>query len=167
MKRTFLIAVVFCYGSIAIAQEYTPTVGAVLRSLNGVDMVTGKVIDVEFRESKEFTLFHFWSTQADSSTKEFTALVGFVKRYDHKLTVYGFPFERKEQVPIAKTLIKAKGINWAQLLQYRRTDGQGSNVIDVLRITEFPTYILLDREGVILVRSAALEDVEVVIKRME
>lgn len=164
MKHLFLIAVVFSFLRSADAQEYTPTVGAVLRSLNGVDMMTGKVIDVEFRESKEYTLFHFWSTQADSSVKDFAALTGFVKRYEHKLTVYGFPFDSKEQVPKAKALIKAKGINWAQLLQYRRADGQGANVIDVLRITEYPTYILLDREGVILVRSGALGDVEVVIK---
>jgi hypothetical protein len=167
MKHLFLIAIVCSFFGDADAQEYTPTVGAVLRSLTGVDMMTGKVIDVEFRESKEFTLFHFWSTHADSSVKDFTALTGFVKRYEHKLTVYGFPFEQKEQVPRAKAIIKSKNINWAQLLQYRRADGQGANVIDVLRISEFPTYILLDREGVILVRSAALGDVEVVIKRME
>jgi hypothetical protein len=167
MKRLLFISFLFCFSATAVAQEYTPTVGAVLRSLTGMDMMSGKVIDVEFRESKQYTLFHFWSTEADSSVTDFPALTAFVKRYDHKLTVFGFPYEQKQQVIKSKSIVRMKGMQWPQLLQYRRADGQGANVIDVLRITEFPTYILLDREGVILVRSGSLGDVEVVIKQMQ
>jgi hypothetical protein len=36
-----------------------------------------------------------------------------------------------------------------------------------LKITEFPTYMLLDKDGLILVRSGSLEDVQVVLKRLD
>jgi len=37
-------------------------------------------------------------------------------------------------------------------------------VIDVMKVDEFPTYMLLNKEGTILVRSSSLMDVEAVLK---
>lgn len=144
-----------------------PTAGSALRSLSGVDMMTNKVIDVVFRESKDYTLFHFWRSQSDSCIREFPKLVALVKKYDNKLTVYGFPYEYKQQIPVAKEMTSTYKLKWAHLLQYRQTNPEGANVIDVLQITDFPTYMLLDKEGMILVRSGSLDDVEVVLKRLE
>ncbi len=149
-----------------VAQE-GPTAGSALRSLSGVDMITGKVIDVEFKQSKDYTLFHFWSSQSDSSINDFAALLSMVKQYDRKLTVYGFPYETKQQIPAARQMTVKYKLNWSHLLQYKQADRQGAAVIDVLQINMFPTYMLLDKEGMILVRSNVLGDVEVVLKRLE
>jgi thiol-disulfide isomerase/thioredoxin len=165
MKKLFLILLLF-YASQLIAQN-GPTAGAALRSLQGVDMMTNKIINVVFRESKDYTLFHFWKSQSDSCIKEFPQLVGLVKKYDSKLTVYGFPYEYRQQIPTAKTMTETFRLKWTHLLQYRQTNPEGSNVIDVLNITDFPTYMLLDKEGMILVRSGSLDDIEVVLKRLE
>lgn len=149
-----------------VAQD-GPTAGSVLRSLSGVDMITGKVIDVEFKQSKDYTLFHFWSSQSDSSINDFAALLSLVKQYDLKLTVYGFPYETKQQIPAARQMAVKYKLNWSHLLQYKQADRQGAAVIDVLQINMFPTYMLLDKEGMILVRSNFLQDVEVVLQRLE
>lgn len=144
-----------------------PTAGSALRSLSGVDMITGKVINVVFRESKDYILFHFWKSESDSCIKQFPVLTELVKQYEAKLTVYGFPYEYKQQISAAKAMTVKYKLSWAHLLQYRQANPEGANVIDVLRITDFPTYMLLDKEGMILVRSNVLGDVEVVLKRLE
>lgn len=142
-----------------------PTVGAKLRTLSGRDMMTGKVIDIEFANSPAYTLFHFWKTDSDSSLKNFALLKQFAERNKTKLLVFGFPYEYKQNVAAAKELILKYKLNWPQLLQYRQTNPAGANVIDVLVITEFPTYLLLNREGFIIVRSHHLGDVESLLER--
>lgn len=165
MKMTMIILLFFLSHKL-FAQE-GPTAGSALRSLSGVDMITGKVIDVEFKQSKDYTLFHFWSSQSDSSINDFAALLSLVKQYDRKLTMYGFPYETKQQIPAARQMTVKYKLNWSHLLQYKQADRQGAAVIDVLQINMFPTYMLLDKEGMILVRSNFLQDVEVVLKRLE
>jgi thiol-disulfide isomerase/thioredoxin len=165
MNKFLLIALMLC--ATQLRAQDGPTAGSALRSLSGVDMISGKVIDVLFSEAKEYTLFHFWKSESDSCIKQFADLTSLVKQYENKLTVYGFPYEYKQQIPAAKAMTAKYRLSWAHLLQYRQTNPEGANVIDVLKITEFPTYMLLDKEGLILVRSGALEDVAVVLKRLE
>jgi hypothetical protein len=165
MNKFLLIALMFC--ATHLRAQDGPTAGSALRSLSGVDMISGKVIDVVFREAKEYTLFHFWKSESDSCVKEFPALVALIKQYEKKITVYGFPYEYKQQIPAAKAMTAKHKLNWAHLLQYRQTNSEGANVIDVLKISEFPTYMLLDKEGLILVRSGSLDDVAVVLKRLD
>jgi thiol-disulfide isomerase/thioredoxin len=165
MPKVLIIAALIF--SVNVFSQDGPTAGSALRSLSGVDMISGKVIDVVFREAKEYTLFHFWKSESDSCIKQFPALVALIKDYESKITVYGFPYEYKQQIPAAKAMTAKYKLNWAHLLQYRQTNSEGANVIDVLKIDEFPTYMLLDKEGMILVRSGSLEDVQVVLKRLE
>jgi len=163
-KVLTIIVLVF---SVNLFSQDGPTAGSALRSLSGVDMISGKIINVIFRESKDYTLFHFWKSESDSCIKQFPALVTLIKEYESKITVYGFPYEYKQHIPSAKAMTAKYKLNWAHLLQYRQTNPEGANVIDVLKITEFPTYMLLDKEGMILVRSGSLEDVQVVLKRLD
>ncbi len=163
-KVLIITALIF---SVNVFSQDGPTAGAALRSLSGVDMMTNKVINVVFRESKDYTLFHFWKSQSDSCKNDFAALVALVKKYDSKLTMYGFPYEYKQQIPAAKEMTNTYKLKWVHLLQYRQTNPEGANVIDVLKNTDFPTYMLLDKEGMILVRSGSLDDIEVVLKRLE
>ena len=165
MKQVLIILLLLLSQKI-VAQD-GPTAGSALRSLSGVDMITGKVINVLFRESKDYTLFHFWKSESDSCIKQFPVLTELVKQYEAKLTVYGFPYEYKQQIPAAKAMTVKYKLGWAHLLQHRQANPEGANVIDVLRISDFPTYMLLDKEGMILVRSNVLADVEVVLKRLE
>lgn len=159
---TILLYIAFCTS----AQEI-PTVGSKLRSLSGKDMVTGKVIDIEFANSPAYTLFHFWQSTSDSCVRGFSELQKFVQQYKEKLVAYGFPYEYKQNIAKAKELIAKYKLNWAQLLQYRQTNAVGANVIDALVINEFPTYLLLDREGFILVRSNSLGDVEALLEKLK
>ena len=163
-KVLIIVALIF---SVNVFSQDGPTAGSALRSLSGVDMISGKLINVIFRESKDYTLFHFWKSESDTCIEQFPALIDMVKQYEAKLTVYGFPYEYKQQIAAAKAMTAKYKLNWAHLLQYRQANPEGANVIDVLKITEFPTYMLLDKEGMILVRSGSLEDVQVVLKRLD
>jgi len=144
---------------------YIPTVGAKLRALSGQDMITGKVIDIEFANSPAYTLFHFWKSTSDSSLKTFAELQKFVAANKNKLAAYGFPYEYRKDIPQAKELVNKYKLNWPQLLQYHQPNGAG--VIDVLVISEFPTFILIDREGIIIVRSNNLTDVDALLKKLQ
>lgn len=166
MKKSMLL--VFILHAICLtAQQSAPTVGAKLRSLSGRDMVTASIIDIEFANSPAYTLFHFWQSKSDSCIKQFPALQKFVQHYNTKLVTYGFPYEYKQDIPAAKECIAKYKLSWAQLLQYKQTNAAGANVIDVLQITAFPTYFLLDRDGYILVRSNSLDDVEALLQSLK
>jgi hypothetical protein len=145
--------------------EYVPTVGAKLRTLSGQDMITGKVIDIEFANSPAYTLFHFWKSNSDSSIKNFGFLQQFVTQNKNKMVAFGFPYEYRKDIPQAKELIQKYKLNWPQLVQYRQQNGAA--VVDVLVIKEFPTYILIDREGIIIVRSNDLNDVDALLKKLQ
>ena len=149
------------------AQERGATVGTILRSLSGQDLLTRNVIEIEFKNSPGYTLLHFWESKSDSCTKDFPAVVTMAKAYQHKIVVYGFPYEYKQDIARSKELIVRYKLNWVQLLQYRQNNAQGANVIEVLDIDEFPTYMLLNKQGAIIVRSGSLSDIEVVLKRAD
>lgn len=142
-----------------------PTVGAKLRTLAGQDMITGKVIDIEFANSPAYTLFHFWKSNSDSSIKTFGFLQQFVTKNKNEMVAFGFPYEYRKDIPLAKELIRKHQLNWPQLVQYRQPNGAA--VVDVLVIKEFPTYILIDREGIIIVRSNDLNDVDALLKKLQ
>jgi thiol-disulfide isomerase/thioredoxin len=166
LMKSFIAILLFMLPLLATAQDrYVPTVGSKLLSLAGQDMLTGKVVDIEFANSPAYTLFHFWKSNSDSSIKTFAQLQQFVAKNKSKLVTYGFPFEYKKDIPQAKELSSKYKLNWPQLLQYRQPNGAA--VVDVLVITDFPTFILIDREGVILVRSNALEDVEALLEKLK
>jgi hypothetical protein len=145
--------------------EHVPTVGSKLRTLAGQDMITGKVIDIEFANSPAYTLFHFWKSNSDSSLKSFTQLQRFVIENKSKLIAFGFPYEYRKDIPQAKELVSKYKLNWPQLVQYHQPNGAA--VVEVLVIKEFPTFILIDREGMIIVRSNALEDVEALLEKLK
>ncbi len=160
----FLIALIFT--TTTYAQDmFVPTVGSKLRSLAGQDMMTGIVVDIEFANSPAYTLFHFWKTGSDSCIRSFPRLQQFVQNNKNKLLTYGFPYEFKKDVPQAKELVSKYKLNWPQLLQYRQPNGAA--VVDVLVITEFPTFILIDREGIILVRSHEIADVQALLDKLK
>lgn len=160
-----LLFILFLLNIIAVtAQENGPTVGTTLRSLSGKDLLTGKLVDIQFKESPGYTLLHFWHTESDSCTKDFAEIVAMEKRYHQKISVYGFPYEDRQHIPRTKEYIVRYKLNWSQLFQYKQSGVQGANVIDVMKVDEFPTYMLLNKKGTILVRSSSLMDVEAVLK---
>jgi hypothetical protein len=165
MKCSITLLFLLFILSSAAQDVYVPTVGSKLRSLSGQDMITGKVVDIEFANSPAYTLFHFWKTNSDSSLKTFVQLQQFVAKNKNKLVTYGFPYEYKKDIPLAKELVGKFKLNWPQLLQYRQQNGAA--VVDILKVSEFPTYILIDREGFIIVRSYALEDVEALLEKLK
>ena len=63
MKK--LLAIVLLLWATQLSAQDGPTAGSALRSLSGVDMISGKIINVIFRESKDYTLFHFWKSESD------------------------------------------------------------------------------------------------------
>jgi hypothetical protein len=161
---TAIFFLLVCF-SLKAQETYVPTVGAKLRTLSGQDMITAKVIDIEFANSPAYTLFHFWKSSSDSSIKTFTELQELVSGNKNKLVAYGFPYEYRKDIAQAKELVGKYKLNWPQLLQYHQPNGAG--VIDVLVIQEFPTFILIDREGIIIVRSNHLGDVKALLDKLK
>lgn len=164
--RTLLLILLLLNTVALTAQERGATVGTILRSLSGGDMMTGKAVDIEFSQSPNYTLLHFWKSDSDSCLKDFPRLLQLVNTNRQKVVVYGFPYEYKQDIPRAKDAVTRFKLNWAQLLQYRQKNAEGANVIDVLGVDEFPVYMLLNKQGAIIVRSPSLKDVEVVLKRV-
>lgn len=142
-----------------------PTAGMSLRSLMGKDLITGTEIDLTFKNTATYTLLHFWGSWCDPCIKNLPSLSKLIKEYQGKIAIYGFPYELKEDIPKTREYIINNGLKWPQLLQYRNHPLYGADVVNVLKVKTFPTYILLNKQGVILVRTSTLSDIEVVLKR--
>lgn len=165
--RTILLILILLSTGASTAQERGATVGTTLRSLSGGDMMTGKEVHINFSQSPSYTLLHFWMSNSDSCLKDFPVLLKMTNTYSEKLVLYGFPYEYKQDIPRAKSIATRFQLSWAQLLQYRHAGSQGANVINVLGVDEFPVYMLLNKQGAIIVRSSSLNDIEVVLKRID
>lgn len=143
-----------------------PTVGMSLRSLIGKDLITGTEIDLSFKNTATYTLLHFWGSWCDPCIKNLPLLSKLIKEYQGRIAVYGFPYESREDISKARGYIIKDELKWPQLLQYRNHPLYGADVVNVLKVKAFPTYILLNKQGVIVVRSTSLSDVEAALKAM-
>ena len=139
--------------------------GAVLKSVFGVHLNTGIYEDIYFkRRDSKYTLLHFWGSWCGPCITNLPLLKNFADKNSDKLETIGFPFEQQQDTLKTKKLIQQYGLNWKQIIQLRDHPFQKPDVVKQLRIEHFPTYMLIDASGKILVRTSKLEELTEVLK---
>lgn len=139
--------------------------GAVLKSVYGTHLSTGVFEDISLkRTDSKYTLLHFWGSWCGPCIANLPKLKAFANEMNEKVEFIGFPYEQQEDTLKTKKLIQQYELNWKQLIQFRDHPFQKPDMAKQLAIEHFPTYMLIDRTGKILVRSSNLEDVMHVVK---
>jgi hypothetical protein len=77
-------------------------------------------------------------------------------QYADKVTVIGIGMEDKDDLAAWKWTIRKYNVPGLQLSELQAAEGP---VISGYNVTAFPTYMLLDRQGVLLVRTDTFDDI--------
>jgi thiol-disulfide isomerase/thioredoxin len=135
--------------------------GAVVKYVSGNEFLTEKYREINLKRSDDkYTLLHFWGSWCGPCIENLPKISSFYNSYQNRVDMIGFPYETKKDIPKAKSLMQKYSMNWTQISQPIDDPFQKADVVKQLRIDAFPTYILLNSNGVIVVRTSNLEEVE-------
>ena len=104
-----------------------------------------------------YVLLDFWGHWCSPCLRAMPPLKSLQVRYDKSLTIIGIANENQNDTLSWKRAIRAAQANWVQLSEFQ---GMAGPVTEDYNITAYPTYLLLDRQGVILARANELETIE-------
>ncbi len=139
--------------------------GGVIKALSGYNLASRQYTDIALvRNDKKVTLLHFWGSWCGPCIANMPKLVKFAADYSQQVEIIGFPYENQSDTIKTQKIIKQYNLQWRQIIQLRDHPFQRPDVVKQLFIEHFPTYMLIDTNGKILVRSSNLEDVMNVVK---
>ena len=115
-------------------------------------------IDVSLADFKgRYVLLDFWGHWCAPCIKSFPKVKSLHKKYGNKLAIIGIAGEGANNKDKWLNAIRNHEANWTQLSELK---GGASETQQRYNITGWPTYMLLDKEGVILKRTHSLDKIE-------
>jgi len=138
---------------------YGHKIGANIKDLKlqDLDGNTFKLMD----DSKEFTLLDFWGTWCVPCKELTPELKRISHNYSEKLNIIGVASDKNAE--IVKDYVSENNIQWRQSFSNRK---KKSKIIKELKITSYPTFILIGKTGKVIYRggSNSLSEIERLIK---
>lgn len=104
-----------------------------------------------------YVLLDFWGHWCGPCLKSFPKLKQLQQTYGDRLTIIGIAAEYATDKPQWTQTIKTNKLSWVQLSELAWDKGE---VNTRYNITAFPTYFLLDTEGIVLERSLGVDQIE-------
>ena len=105
----------------------------------------------------KYTLIDFWGHWCNPCIRAFPKLKEIDSTYKESLIVIGVAAEYESDKGVWIKTIKKHRADWIQLSELKADKG---DVNTQYNITAFPTYILIDKKGIIIERSLDLETIE-------
>jgi len=141
--------------------EQGPNVGQKIKSIEGKDFATGQYKEVIFRyASREYTFIHFWGSWCGPCIENLPKIRELFDRKSNSVNFIGLPYESISDLTKTKKVIKNYKLEWLQIIQLRDDPFYRADMVRDLKIGTFPTYILVDSNGVIVVRSSSFSEIE-------
>lgn len=143
--------------------------GAVLKDIWGKDFTTGEYKRINLEDSsKIYTLIHFWGSWCSPCIATLPKLKDLHGKFSEMVQFIGFPFESMKDINKAKKYMDKYEMKWEQIIQLRDDPFNKADVVRELKIDEFPTYILINSRGKIIIRTSEINEVEkILIKEQE
>lgn len=110
----------------------------------------------------QLVLLDFWGHWCGPCIASMPHLKEVQARYARQLAVVGIGMENADDKPQWQQAIRKHQANWAQLSELKGEEG----VIAQYNITAFPTYLLLNQQGVVVERSNELGPIEAKLKML-
>jgi thiol-disulfide isomerase/thioredoxin len=131
-----------------------PTVGRPVPNFTVADTAGIKHSLATYRG--KYVVLDFWGHWCGPCIKSMPKLQALHTQYADKLTVIGIAMEDASDAPLWKQAIRKHGVPGVQLSELQQAKGPD---ISGYNVTAFPTYMLLDRQGVLLVRTDTFDDI--------
>ena len=132
-----------------------PVVGGVAPDFTIADTAGVDVSLGDFRG--KYVLLDFWGHWCSPCIASFPAIKALREKYPDRLAIVGIANERRDHRDQWMKAIRKHGADWTQLSELSGGDGR---VQTRYHITKWPTYLLLDKQGVILKRTSFLKYIE-------
>ncbi|PWH86604.1 TlpA family protein disulfide reductase [Brumimicrobium oceani] len=121
-----------------------------------IELINGQKKTVkEIQESEKYLLLDFWGTWCKGCTQQLPDLKELVKSNSENVQVLGLIVNDK--IENVNKYIEKHNLKWQQGFS-------NEEIIEKLRIDGFPTYLLLDNEGKILMMNGEIEEIKKIIK---
>jgi len=104
----------------------------------------------------QYVLLDFWGHWCVPCLQAMPKVQALHQQYAQKLAIIGVAMEDASDAALWKKAIRQYGIPGLQLSELQQANGP---VISGYNVTAFPTYMLLDRQGVLLVRTNTFDDI--------
>ena len=122
--------------------------------------IAGKKMNIPI--PKKYILLDFWGTWCGPCLELTPKLRMFAAQYKDKVAIVSIAFD--DDVKKVKAYADANKMVWDHLVEGK--DQMPYGLTRILRVTEFPTFVLIDSEGKILLRGSGEEGLEGVIEVM-
>jgi len=139
--------------------------GQTIENLELEDLSGEKLNIYNITKQKNYTLLDFWGTWCKPCRELTPKLVKLQQEHFSDLSIISIAFDKKKE-SVKKYTVKNK-MNWTHAYVERDFNNRNApNILNKLRITEYPTLILIDDKNKILFRGAgteALGEIKVII----
>lgn len=106
----------------------------------------------------KYILIEFWGTWCSPCVELIPELKKLKEKYhDENFEIVSIAYDNS--IDIVREFIEDKEMNWVNVFDNRNTV-EGNSLVDLLKISGFPTSFLVDPEGKILFRSNSLDKIE-------
>ena len=131
-----------------------PVVGRVAPNFSIADTAGVPVSLATYRG--KYVLLDFWGHWCGPCIESMPKLKAMRAQYADRLAIIGVALEGPREAAKWKQSIRSNQLAWLQLSELKGTE---SPVIKQYNITAFPTYMLLDRQGMVVARSSDAEEI--------
>ena len=136
------------------------TAGVWINPFN-TNTITGNKITIPF--PGKYVLLDFWGTWCGPCIELTPKLRMFAEQYKGKVALVSIAFD--DEVKKVQAYVNANKMMWDHLVEGK--EQMPVRLTRILRVTEFPTFVLIDSEGKILFRGSGEEGLEGVMEIFE
>jgi thiol-disulfide isomerase/thioredoxin len=125
------------------------------------DIISGSIANTKMLlGQKEFLLLDFWGTWCGPCIAGIPDLIKFNEKYKDFVNIVSIASEKKVDSLKLRSDIVKYGLSWHNLLQQNASFGFKGSILSNYRVTAYPTYILIDRRGLIVSRQVGFLDID-------
>jgi len=113
----------------------------------------------------KYVLLDFWGSWCKPCISSIPELVNLKEKYSNHLSIVSIAYDDKANLQVINRLIKENKMEWIHLFEDMKTTNY--SVINRFKITAFPTQILIDPKGKIVLRTQGTGKADLIAKMLQ